>query len=591
MPPSPSSPVTKVLVVEDQPDDFRFLTYVFARTRRRRFQLDWVDNYDDGLAAVRRGRHDVALVDYSLGGATGIDLLRAARAAGCTMPLLVLTGHDSPEIDEAALEAGAVDFLSKAELEPVSLDRALRYALSQAEMRASLLRSQQQLDLFLRSVPCAVAIHGADGRPLFQNDAYRAHFQPEAGDGRAPTGRGGRRNGTPELRHFGGRHWMVTTFAMDGDGELRGTAALDVTERIKADAERRRATHLLDTIMQTLPAVAGRLDADGTVVEAHGHGLEHLGLRPAAATRRKFADLFPQAADAVREALGGGAANLTLSGRRGEQDWHADFFLTFDSVHGAGVTFFGRDVTSRRWLEHRLLTVSDAEQQRIGADLHDGLGQQLTGLSCLAAALQERLEKLGLEDVATARTISRLADDAIAQARALARGLCPVQLENAGLVEALEELASQAHTLHGVECRFTRKGLPSCDHLAAMHLYRIAQEAITNAVRHGRARRISLELTSQRRRHRLVIADDGVGFPAGARARGAAGGLRLMGYRAAMLGGIFSVESEPGRGTRITCSFTTFASHHENGNLEKTHHHPIPAGALEGVGAASHPAG
>lgn len=463
-------------MVEDREDDFVFLSHVFKLTRNASYQLDWKQSYEAGLAALKTGGHDIGLFDYNLGHGTGIDLIREAQARGCLMPVVLLTGHDSPEIDEAALRAGAVDFMSKGQLEPVQLERAIRYALRQAELHA---------------------------------------------------------------------------------------------QRVQAEAERRKTLQLLDSIMESLPVIAGRVDAAGVILEARGDGLAHAGVEAAQLPGRRFTDLYPAAADALREALAGESTTFTVSGRRGGTEWHAEFFLSFDAALGAGATFFGRDVSARRWLERRLLTVSDDEQQRIGADLHDGLGQQLTGLSCLAAALADRLKDRPAE-AAQAGTIATLANEAIAHSRALARGLCPVQLENAGLMIALEELAGQAHTLHGVECRFESRGTPpQCDHLTALHLYRITQEAIHNAVRHGRARLVRISLTSRGRQHRLVIEDDGSGFPVDAHDRAPGGGLRLMGYRAAVIGGNLSVDSNPERGTRITCHFTTFVNNHESTHSRK----------------------
>lgn len=563
--------IIRVLVVEDREDDFLFLSHVFALTRNAAYHLDWKADYAAGLAALQSGTYDIGLFDYDLGAGTGIDLLRAAQAMDCPMPIVLLTGHDSPEIDEAALRAGAADFMSKAALDPVQLERAIRYALRQAEMRTQLQRSRQQLDLFMRSVPCAVAIQDEDGAMLFQNEIFARHF--EATEVR-------RLNHDPfgaslESRpcRSRGRDWLVNSFAMVGSDHqrLHGFAALDVTAQVQAEEERRRTTQLLGSIIQSLPVIVGRLDADGRVIEARGHGLEAAGIRPDHLPGHRLTELYPAASEAVREALAGESATFSLTGRQRDTEWHAEFFVSFDTAQGAGATFFGRDVSARRWLERRLLTVSDDEQQRIGADLHDGLGQQLTGLSCLAAALRDRLKAVLPGEAEQAGRIAGLANEAVAESRALARGLCPVQLENAGLVLALEEMAGQVRALHGVECRFEVKGPPPhCDHLTALHLYRITQEAVHNAVRHGQARRIRIALISRARQHRLRIADDGRGFQLPAHTRAPGGGLRLMSYRATVIGGSVAVDSRPGAGTRITCHFTTFANHHEINHSRKT---------------------
>jgi signal transduction histidine kinase len=552
----------RVLVVEDREEDYYFLTKMLGQVRTGSYEPEWASSYAEGSAALRRGGHDVGLFDYDLGQGTGIELLREAQALGSRMPILLLTGHQSPEIDEAAMQAGAMDFIAKGELNPVQLERAIRYAQHQAALRTKLQLSQQQLDLFMRSVPCAVAIRTEEGRLLFQNEIHDRFFgadQPPGG----PGPEGGRE---PQPFVQGGRHWLVNSFGMMGPDHrrLRGFTALDVSERVRAENEHRKTTQLLDSIMRNLPVIVGRIDPGGRVVEASGRGLEHAGLRPDSLPGKSLAELHPASADAIRDALAGGSASCTIAGRTRETEWHAEFFVTFDGAQGAGAIFFGRDISTRRELERRLLTISDEEQQRIGADLHDGLGQQLTGLACLAAALQDRLGRTLPAEADPAGLISRLANEAVAQSRALARGLCPVQLENAGLLVALEELAAQAQTLHGIRCRLGIKGAPpACDHMTSLHLYRITQEAMHNAVRHGQARSIRIVLFSRRNRHRLTITDDGRGFDASAHGRATGAGLRLMGYRANIIGGTLSLESRPGRGTCVTCHFTTFPHHYE----------------------------
>ncbi len=347
------------------------------------------------------------------------------------------------------------------------------------------------------------------------------------------------------------------------------------TRRAHAAGERNRAAQLLHSILRNLPVIAGQLDARAQVIDAQGAGLLPHGIRPERLIGRVFTDLFPQSRGPIAEALAGGATHFTLSGQARGQEWHAEFFVTFDSEQRTGATFLGRDITDRRWLEVNLLGVSDAEQQRLGTDLHDGLGQQLTGLAFMAAALRDRLKTSLPDEVPQADALARLAREATVQSRALARGLHPVQLEKQGLVAALEELATQAETLHGIECRFhTRGPLPAREHAAELHLYRIAQEAIRNAVRHGDAQRVVITLASRGPAHRLAITDDGSGFdPAKAREAGRGRGLRLMSYRATMLGGTFAVQSRPGAGARVACHFTSPLSHE---NEYSTHATPGP---------------
>lgn len=555
---APAKPIN-VLVVEDHEDDFRYLSFLLGRNGPGAYHLEWASSFAAGQKAIRDGVYDVALFDYRLGGGTGIDLLKEAQACGCEMPIILLTGHDSAEVDQEASQAGAADYLCKTGLNSTELERAIRYALRQAAMTAALRQSQQQLELFMRSVPCAVCIRDEAGNLLFQNDLFARYFKSD--DLQPPSGPSSAVETWPYSHD--GHHWIVNSFGMiDTHGQrLQGFAAIDITARIEAETERNRQTQLLASIMRSLPAVVGRLDAAGRVVEAQGSGLERMGLSPEDLAGAVFVERFPQSATAVAEALRGDSANFTLSGTADNLDWQVEFFVSADADREAGATFFGRDVTERRWLEQRLLTISDAEQQRIGADLHDGLGQQLTGMACLAAALRDRLKKSAPTEAENADLIARLASDSVSQTRALARGLCPVQLEKTSLGSALEDLTYQAQLLHGIECRCRVEGPPPhCEHLTAIHLYRITQEAIHNAVRHGGARKILVTLASDGHQHTLTIKDDGRGFDTGATGTASGAGLRLMSYRANMIGGTFSLQSSPERGTQVCVLFTTVSS-------------------------------
>ena len=361
------------------------------------------------------------------------------------------------------------------------------------------------------------------------------------------------------VQHAGRTQYFDSYLQFDS-GRGRGAIgfSVNVTARIEAEAERNSRTELLRSVMRNMPVIVGRIDADGRVVEAHGDGLVRRGMDPRHLTGRDFARLYSQSRDAIARARRKEDANFTLSGRANDAEWHVEFSMKADSEMEQGVTFFGRDVTERRWLERRILTISDAEQQRIGADLHDGLGQQLTGLACLAAAMRDRLKASHPNECEQAELIARLANEATMQARALARGLCPVQLEQTGLLSALEDLTCQSQLLLGISCEFRTRGPPpSCDHMTAIHLYRITQEAINNAARHGSARHVVVRLVGRGPHHRLIVTDDGLGFDASAGRPAPGGGLRLMNYRATVIGADFSLISRPGRGTRVACSFST----------------------------------
>jgi len=223
--------------------------------------------------------------------------------------------------------------------------------------------------------------------------------------------------------------------------------------------------------------------------------------------------------------------------------------------HEPEVEGIGRDITERKRLERELLEISNREQRRIGHDLHDGVCQQLVGISYLTESLADRLQEKGAAESAEVERINYLLNNALLQTRGVARGLFPVRLEENGLVSALEELAANASQLFQLECRFICEHPPAyVENTIALHLYYIVQEAIANAAKHGKAKSVVITLDPVNDRFALMIKDDGAGFSAnGTRQSGM--GLRIMDYRARVIGATLEVKSRPGEGTQLTCIF------------------------------------
>lgn len=208
-----------------------------------------------------------------------------------------------------------------------------------------------------------------------------------------------------------------------------------------------------------------------------------------------------------------------------------------------------------RTLEKQIIEVSEYEQQRIGRDLHDGLCQFLAAIGCVATSLKMDLQELDLAKLASsAGEIEKLLEDSVKQARDLAHGLVPVQLGDAGLPAALQELAASTTRLFSLECTFQFAGeSDSPQSAAATHFYRIAQEAINNAIRHGRAHRIEIRLSTNRSAMSLSISDDGVGLSK-TQKQGDGVGISIMRYRANLLDGEFEIEDRPAGGTIVSCT-------------------------------------
>ena len=217
-------------------------------------------------------------------------------------------------------------------------------------------------------------------------------------------------------------------------------------------------------------------------------------------------------------------------------------------------TGFVRDITERKRLEKEILDISDVEQRRIGQGLHDGLCQHLAGIELMSEVLAKNLAKKSKADGAQAARIAEHVRDAISQTKMLARGLSPVSLEANGLMSALQELSAAVTKLFNIECRF------QCDNKvlvrnnsAATHLYRIAQEAINNAIRHGKARTIVITLRKKGNETCLSVSDDGIGFPKKT-TNDAGMGLQIMKYRAGMIGATLDIRAANEKGMIISCT-------------------------------------
>jgi len=225
-----------------------------------------------------------------------------------------------------------------------------------------------------------------------------------------------------------------------------------------------------------------------------------------------------------------------------------------DTGRVTGVSAIMQDISERKRLEAEILQVSEYEQRRIAEDLHDGVGQQLGGISCLSDVLKKNLTEQASPEAEAAAKISKLLTIAMAQTRGLARGLHPVAPEANGLMSALEDLAARVTDLFKVHCHFKcQRAVLIENNTMATHLYRIAQEAVSNSLKHGQARQITIGLSSTPERVILMVDDDGVGFNRSER-RSKGLGLRIMNHRAGMIGGTVAVQKKVGGGTELLCT-------------------------------------
>jgi signal transduction histidine kinase len=249
---------------------------------------------------------------------------------------------------------------------------------------------------------------------------------------------------------------------------------------------------------------------------------------------------------------------------------HVSFFVLVGWT-GAALRAKSDSATARiallehsRRLESEIVGISEAEQRRIGQDLHDGVCQVLAALTCSATELRGELEKRNLPvEAKTAGELARLLQSAVVETRDLARSLVPAHVGEVGLSLALESLAQSVSRLHGINCTFQSSGSEiDRDDAVATHLYRIAQEAISNATKHGKARHIAVALAAADDRLTLRVVDDGEGISVPPQSNDGIG-MAVMRYRARLSGGELVVESPQDGGTIVSCTAKTNGAKHE----------------------------
>ncbi|CAN5534325.1 hypothetical protein BH09PLA1_BH09PLA1_32070 [soil metagenome] len=237
---------------------------------------------------------------------------------------------------------------------------------------------------------------------------------------------------------------------------------------------------------------------------------------------------------------------------------------------------------ARAVLEKQMIEVGDKERRRFGHDLHDGLGQQLTGIALLSESLSHQLSAQSSPQAQQAEQIAALVTETIGWTRELARGLSPLTLESDGLRAAIEELASRANRLFNITCLFDceQDELPIAED-SEIHIYRIVQEAISNSVRHGKAKTVRIQALVEGDTIAMTVTDDGSGLSAKTIAQPGIG-LRIMQYRANLIGAKLHVVRGPDKcGTTVSCTLKTSASarspattlevEHDQRSADRTH--------------------
>jgi PAS domain S-box-containing protein len=340
----------------------------------------------------------------------------------------------------------------------------------------------------------------------------------------------------------------------------------EVLERKRTEEVLVEASEIMEKIFSTTHFCIAYMDTDFNFIRVNQAYAESDGRDEEFFTGKNHFDLYPSEENKAifqRVAETGGpyiayAKPFVYAGHpeRGVTYWDWTLHPVKDSCGKIdGLILCLVNVTERKRLEQEILGVIEKERMQIGREMHDSLGQSLTGIAVKSKGLALKLADQSSTDSKDALRISKLANKAITQMRSLTKMLCPLDTEVGGLPLALKALTNNTENALGVKCRFnSTTPVPIDSDIELKHLYRIAQEAVTNAVKHGKAKKIHISLDSTDDSCILTVKSDGTDFPRTMSQKKKGLGLRIMEYRAGMIGGSLDIRKADKGGTIVTCA-------------------------------------
>ena len=594
----PSTAGRRILVAED---DGMIAEAICDRLTDAGYEV--VARPDTGAGAVEAAlafRPDVILMDVRLKGE--IDGIRASELINEKMrvPVVYLTGDSDRKTLARAKAASAYGYVLKP-FHIRNLTVAIEVALDRFEMERRLADSQLTYETILSSIADAVIAVDTEGRVRFMNgvaerltgwpirEAQREHLGRVLNvvdpGGEDSSGLIARVLSSPTTSSLGRDAYVISregtrvpvdgnmSCVLDGLGRIVGASITlrDVTSSRRAESELRKLAQQLRAVVDTAADGVLLFDAAGAILMLNPACERMFGYALGEMMGCNIESLMPSPWSAAHDwpptdRLEVGrprsvAARATVCRRRDRSTFPAE--VSIGEAHSPGHPLFVavvHDVSERRALEAAFLDAVGREQRRFAIDLHDGLGQELTGLSLILSALKDSAEATHsphAKDLEQAKEVIR---HALQSCGAIARGLSPIAPTEGGLIGALRHLVTRLKTPSGPHVdisvsEVSRIGLSAG---ASEHLFRIAQEALANALKHAHANAIKVRLDVEPSTVRLEICDDGDGMAASTIAAGGLG-LRTMRYRASLLGGSFRITRSELTGTCVVCECPTAA--------------------------------
>lgn len=421
------------------------------------------------------------------------------RKDGTRVPIELL-------VDQGRDSGGRVEYFYSF-VSDITARKATEQALRRSERSA--LKHWAETEASLEAIPAHIAILDANGQILRVNKAWTS-FALENG-------------GVPESLGVGVNYLEVCNKATCEEAEEVGRFAAGIRSVLSGERYRFSMEYPCDSPQEHRWFVA-------YVTAAHGEGsaravVAHVDITPQKRIEEEIRTLNHELEDRVRERT---------------------------RMLQSAVDALESEIVKRQRLEREILEISEREQSRFGQDLHDGLSQELAGLSMIGGVLAKRLQAESHPSSKIAGDLAASIRSTIDSARLLAKGLYPVELNRFGLLLALEDLANRTSQRFGISCELIICGKPpQLEKSNEIHIYRIVQECIGNAIKHGRAERILIESVAFDEGHSFSVSDNGTGFEQPEASEGM--GLHLMDYRARVIGGEISIEKPVQGGCRVTC--------------------------------------